>query len=196
VSQLSQYPDDITNTIRELAKLESHESMDSDALKCIFYVLSFYNGWFLGDGIVMREVLENEGFDYDEFGLISPEEHESIATKGYNLDLFFDVHGELEEKPEIYGCSVTVKFSNGKQYKYNCKNDEVEEDDVVCVSGKLMNQQGTVIDRSEIWNSAEYMEEVTAIVEEETESGEEDDKEDNDKSFFGSLFGNTVNGKK
>lgn len=176
IADLDIYPLVLVETIYSITKLEGHEYMTQNLQQDIWYILSFYRGCPLS--YVYREVLKNMDYSCELNGFLSPDEHERIAEKVYkknssysNYKIFqndgykYSVDGDLD--PEIYGCSVKVKFNNGRTYKYNCRLDEIEEGDSVYVSGKMKNCIGTVVKRIEIWDKSDYMEEVTEIIYEE-----------------------------
>lgn len=156
IANLSFYPACLIKSLYSIAKLSNHDDITEELLKDTWYIMSFYSGFV--NSYVYKEILKEYKYNYKSNNFLSSEEHEVAAMQDFDL---FDE--DLD--PEIYGCSVKVKFPNGRVYKYNCKFVEINEGDIVTVSGKMKDFNGEVIERIEAWDDNEYMEEVLSIEE-------------------------------
>lgn len=163
LADLDVYPSILVESLCIITKLGTHQDINQDLIKDILYILSPYKDYLIS--CAYRNCLEKVGYDYTENDFLSSIERKVLAEEKYNHNLIDEY--DLEEcAPEVYGCSVKVRFSNNKVYKYNCRFDEVGEGDVVYVSGKMRNCKGKVIERMEMWDSSDYMEEVVNIIDE------------------------------
>lgn len=162
LADLDPYPLELVESLYAIALLEKHEDMTQELQKDIWYIMSIYRG--VPQFYFYRKLLENNGYDHTERGFMSLEERKEIAEEKYiDYDLS---QNDADFNPEVYGCSVKVRFPNNRVYKYNCKFDEIEEDDVVVVTGKMKSIKGIVVERFEMWDDSDYMEEIACIIEE------------------------------
>ena len=164
VSDLDVYPVILVESLCAITKLEKHGDMNQDLIKDIWYILSLYRGY--PNSFIYRDYLEEIDYDYTENDFLSRDDRDELAEERYD-DNIVEEYDPEECDPEVYGCSVKVRFANNKVYKYNCRFDEVYENNVVYVSGKMKNCKGTVTERMEAWDSSDYMEEVIDILDEE-----------------------------
>lgn len=164
VADLDAYPITLVESLCAITKLEKHEDMNQDLIKDVWYILSLYSGY--PNSFLYRDYLEKIDYDYTENDFLSRDDRDELVEERYD-DNIVEEYDPEECDPEVYGCSVKVRFTNNKVYKYNCRFDEIDEDNVVYVSGKMKNCKGTVIERMEAWDSSDYMEEVIDILDEE-----------------------------
>ncbi len=163
LADLDVYPVTMVETLYAIALLERHDDITQELRGDIWYIMSIYRG--CPDWYIYEELLNDYDYDYTVNGFLSPEEREELANRSYNDNK--TIAREFKYDPEIYGCCVKVRFPNNKTYRYNCRFDEIEENDFVFVTGKMKNIKGKVVERSEMWNTADYMEEVSDIVKED-----------------------------
>lgn len=166
IAHLDSYPLPLVQSLYALSNLEKHEDMTSELYQDILYITSIYRGCPTFD--VNEAFLQHEKYDYSRSGFLSPKERAISPNERLLRKLLQEVLENKESDnriPEVYGCCVKVRFPNGAVYKYNCRFDEVDEDSIVLVTGKMNGIKGTVIERTEQWDFADYMEEVSSIVE-------------------------------
>lgn len=177
LADLDLYPLVLIESLYSIALLEKHADLTQELQTDIWYIMSMYQGV---PCLCYRKLLEEDNdYDYSESGFMSPEEREDIAKKKYANQKYLHIDEEIKAlfdneifddesdfNPEVYGCSVKVRFPNNRVYKYNCRFDEIEENDIVNVTGKMKSIKGIVIERFEMWDVSDYMEEIDCIIEE------------------------------
>ena len=165
IAHLDSYPLPLVQSLYAISILENHEDITPELYKDILYITSIYYGW--PDFHFRKELLEQEKYDYSKSGFLSPEERAISPNERLLRKLAQEIlEGKESDNriPEVYGCCVKVRFPNGAVYKYNCRFGEVDEDSIVLVTGKMKGIKGTVVERTEQWDFADYMEEVSSIV--------------------------------
>ncbi|MBE5738143.1 MAG: hypothetical protein E7354_00185 [Clostridiales bacterium] len=115
----------------------------------------------------LSEYRKNPPHFHEEDEEIDPELEDFIDSLFEDDEDDEEDEDELEEKKEIYGTCVQVRFPNNKTYKYNCKYRiaiDIYEGCKVRVSGKMKDYIGIVTDIDDLWDTADYMEEVIEVI--------------------------------
>jgi hypothetical protein len=160
LSDMDTYPIELTESLYAISLLEKHDDLTPELQKAIWYIMSFYRG--CPSHLIYKSIIKEYEYDYEENDLPSPEDREE--TKELLFDGFVSAEEDDELDPEIYGCCVKVRFPNNKTYKYNCRFDDVEEGFIVSVTGKMSKFEGTVVEKMEMWDTSDYMEEVDSLI--------------------------------
>ncbi len=155
------YPKTMVESLCSISSLETHIhefNPTSQKLKRhIWHILSLYRSYPLNS--FYKHLLEDCEYDCTDYDFMDPENR-----KG-NIEVMFDKDTmDFDRDPEVYGCSVDVKFPDGKIYKYNCSSDDISIDDIVYVTGIMKNIKGIVVERFEMWDAKNHIPRILKIL--------------------------------